>query len=118
VNASARSARPPAPSGQTVRRSPCVARPQDRGKFERFFGTVTTELLPDLPGHVVHGQPVRPPRLTLPQLDTAIRQWITGTYHQRSTSPQSTVALLQVDSERADYLMLADSHLLFGRTTG
>jgi len=34
------------------------------------------------------------------------------------SSPQSTVALLRVDSERADYLMLADSHLLLGRTTG
>jgi len=61
-------------------------RPQGRGKLERFFGTVTTQLLPDLPGHLVHGQPVRPPRLTLPQLDTAIRQWITGTYHQREHS--------------------------------
>jgi len=63
-----------------------AARPQGRGKHERFFGTLTTELLPDLPGQLVHGQPVRPPRLTLPQLDTAIRQWIIGTYHQREHS--------------------------------
>jgi len=60
-----------------------IARPQGRGKLERFFGTVTTELLPDLPGQLVHGQPASPPRLALPQLDAAIRQWIIGTYHQR-----------------------------------
>lgn len=34
------------------------------------------------------------------------------------SSPQSTVAMLRVDSERAEYLMLADSHLLLGRTRG
>ncbi len=34
------------------------------------------------------------------------------------SSPQATVAVLRVDSEHADYLMLADSHLLLGRTTG
>ena len=33
-----------------------VARPQGRGKIERFFGSVTTELLPDLPGHLAPGQ--------------------------------------------------------------
>ena len=35
-----------------------VARPQGRGKIERFFGTVTTELLPQLPGQLVRGRPV------------------------------------------------------------
>lgn len=63
-----------------------VARPQGRGKLERFFGTINTELLPDLPGHLVHGQPASPPGLSLPQLDSAIRQWITGTYHPRRHS--------------------------------
>ncbi len=63
-----------------------VARPQGRGKLEWFFGTVTTELLPDLPGHLVRGQPASSPRLTLPQLDAAVRQWIIGTYHQRTHS--------------------------------
>lgn len=29
-----------------------VARPQGRGKIERFFGTINTELLPTLPGHL------------------------------------------------------------------
>lgn len=63
-----------------------VARPQGRGKLERLFGTITTELLPDLPGHLVRGKPASPPRLTLPELDTAVRRWITGTYHQRPHS--------------------------------
>ena len=38
-----------------------VARPQGRGKIERLFGTITTELLPELPGHVVEGRPASPP---------------------------------------------------------
>lgn len=60
-----------------------VARPQGRGKVERFFGTLTRELLPELPGHLVDGRPVTPPRLTLPQLDAALGRWITITYHAR-----------------------------------
>lgn len=60
-----------------------VGRPQGRGKVERLFGGITTELLPELPGHLVHGRPVTPPRLTLPELDAAIGRFITGTYHVR-----------------------------------
>lgn len=60
-----------------------VGRPQGRGKIERLFGTITTGLLPDLPGHLVRGQPASPPRLTLPELDTTLHQWITRGYHQR-----------------------------------
>ena len=44
-----------------------VARPQGRGKIERLFGTLNTELLPELPGHLRHGQPVTMPRLSLAQ---------------------------------------------------
>lgn len=33
------------------------------------------------------------------------------------SSPQATVAILRVDPQHVDYLMLADSHLLLGRTT-
>jgi len=33
-----------------------VGRPQGRGKVERLFGTINTELLPELPGHLVHGE--------------------------------------------------------------
>ena len=38
--------------------------PRGRGKVERLFGTVTTELLPTLPGHIPpgnHGRPVTAP---------------------------------------------------------
>ena len=34
-----------------------VGRPQGRGKVERLFGTLNTELLPELPGHLVGGRP-------------------------------------------------------------
>ena len=57
-----------------------VARPQGRGKIERLFGTLNTELLPDLPGHLVEGRPVTPPRLTLAELDRAVGAFIAGTY--------------------------------------
>ena len=36
-------------------------KPRGRGKVERLFGTITTELLPTLPGHIPpgnHGKPV------------------------------------------------------------
>jgi putative transposase len=45
-----------------------VARPQGRGKVERIMGSITTELLPELPGHLVAGKLASPPALTLPQL--------------------------------------------------
>jgi putative transposase len=60
-----------------------VARPQGRGKIERLFGTLNTELLPELPGHLRHGQPVTIPRLSLAELDRVITAYITGTYHGR-----------------------------------
>lgn len=62
-----------------------AARPQGRGKVERLFGTITTELLPLLPGHLVHGKPATAPALTLPALDAARARWLTG-YHQRTHS--------------------------------
>ncbi|GGM17309.1 hypothetical protein GCM10011594_41710 [Nakamurella endophytica] len=60
--------------------------PRGRGKGERSFGTVTTELLPTLPGHIPagnHGRPVTPPVLTLTQPDEAVGEWAVGTYLQR-----------------------------------
>jgi putative transposase len=57
-----------------------VGRPQGRGKVERLFGTLTTELLPDLPGHLVGGRPATPPRLSLAELDRAVDAFIAGTY--------------------------------------
>ncbi len=61
-----------------------VARPQGRGKVERFFGTVNTELLADMPGRLASGGPVTPPRLTLSELDAAIRSFVTGRYNARA----------------------------------
>ena len=62
-----------------------VARPQGRGKLERFLGTVTTELLPLLPGYLVGGKPVTKAALTLAGLDEAFIAWLAG-YHQRPHS--------------------------------
>jgi putative transposase len=63
-----------------------VARPQGRGKIERIIGSITSELLPLLPGQLVRGKPTSPPRLTLPELDAAIGRWIIDDYHQRKHS--------------------------------
>ena len=60
-----------------------TARPQGRGKIERLFGTITSELLPELPGQLVAGAPASPPALTLPEVDDRIGRWILETYHQR-----------------------------------
>lgn len=70
-----------------------VARPQGRGKVERFFGTVNTELLAELPGHMTEGQRRPVPVLTLKDLDGALHSFVTGQYHQREhpeirTTPQ------------------------------
>ncbi len=63
--------------------------PQGRGKVERFFGTVTSELLPTLPGHIPHGtfgKPVTQPTLTLTALDAAIGRFVVGDYNARTHS--------------------------------
>ena len=69
---------------QLIHSTPGV--PRGRGKGERFFGSVTTELLPTLPGHIPpgnHGRPVTPAVMTLTQLDEAVGEWVVGTYLQR-----------------------------------
>jgi len=60
-----------------------VARPQGRGKIERLFGTINTELLPELPGYLAKGKPATPPKLLLAELDRAVGAFITETYHLR-----------------------------------
>lgn len=63
--------------------------PQGRGKIERFYGTVTTELLPHLPGHIPHGtngKPITPATLTLAQLDGIVERFIVTGYNQRRHS--------------------------------
>ncbi len=63
-----------------------VGRPQGRGKVERLFGTFNTELLPELPGHLVGSKPATTPSLSLAELDCAIGAFIAGTYHARPHS--------------------------------
>ncbi len=63
--------------------------PQGRGKIERFYGTITTELLPHLPGHIPHGTngaPITSPTLTLEQLDGIMERFIITDYNQRPHS--------------------------------
>jgi putative transposase len=60
-----------------------VGRPQGRGKIERFFGTLNTECLADLPGYLRRGTPVTPPRLSLPELDATIGDYVLDTYNHR-----------------------------------
>jgi putative transposase len=67
-----------------------IARPQGRGKIERLFGTINTELLPGLPGHLAPRQRHPVPALTLDQLDTAIGHFITDTYLPRIHSELRT----------------------------
>jgi putative transposase len=60
-----------------------IARPQGRGKIERLFGTLNSELLPELPGHIVKGKPTSTPKLSLAELDRAVTAYIANTYHVR-----------------------------------
>ena len=62
-----------------------VGRPQGRGKIERFFGTINTELLAALPGHLGPGSRTPQPVLDLPGLDRAIGDFI-STYNDRPHS--------------------------------
>lgn len=59
-----------------------VARPQGRGKIERFYGTINTELLPTLAGHLAPGQRQPEPALNLSQLDDAIGRFILEYNHR------------------------------------
>ena len=63
-----------------------VGRPQGRGKVERFFGTINTELLSGLAGYLVKGKAASPPALSLAELDATLMAFIVGTYNQRPHS--------------------------------
>lgn len=69
-----------------------VARPQGRGKIERFFGTVNTELLSTLPGQLGPGSRKPLPKLDLPGLDQAIGSFIADynarTHRELGLSPR------------------------------
>jgi len=60
-----------------------VGRPQGRGKIERFFGTLHTECLAELPGYLSQGKPATPPKLSLPELDATLGDYVLGTYNHR-----------------------------------
>lgn len=75
-----------------------VGLPQGRGKIERFFGTINTELLATLPGHLGPGNRTPTPALDLPALDRAIGAFIT-TYSGR---PHSELGLSPRDAWVAD----------------
>ncbi|RFA06574.1 transposase [Subtercola boreus] len=62
-----------------------VGRPQGRGKIERFFGTINTELLSTLPGHIGPGARAPQPVLNLTELNQAIGAFI-GVYNARPHS--------------------------------
>lgn len=66
-----------------------VGVPQGRGKIERFYGTITTQLLPHLPGHIpygTNGTPTSPPALTMKQLDAILERFIVEEYNARPHS--------------------------------
>jgi len=60
-----------------------VGRPQGRGKIERFFRTLNTEVLPTLPGHLAADVPKPRPSIDLPALDQAIGEFI-AQYNERT----------------------------------
>jgi len=62
-----------------------LGRPQGRGKIERFFGTINTELLAALPGYLGPGSRAPQPVLDLPGLAREIGAFIT-TYNDRTHS--------------------------------
>jgi len=71
---------------QLIHSTPGV--PQGRGKIERFFGTVTTQLLPGLPGHLAAGAPPAAPAglLVLAELDAALERFVVEDYLAREHS--------------------------------
>ena len=94
--------------------------PQGRGKIERLFGTITTELLPELCGFLPPSGagPPSPPRLSLAELDAALGHWISVSYHARPHSETKIAPLerwaaggwlprLPESLEQLDLLLLA-----------
>lgn len=60
-----------------------VGRTQGRGKIERFFGTINTELSSELPGALKIGEPASPPRLSLSDLEGAVKTFVRSAYNAR-----------------------------------
>lgn len=66
-----------------------IARPQGRGKCERFFGTINTEVLATLPGHLAPGARRPDPVLSVTDLDQRIGEFVT-VYNDRVHSEIGT----------------------------
>ena len=60
------------------------ARPQGRGKIERFFQTVNQMLLSELSGYLLDKQLASSPSLSIPNMIGHFEQFIHETYHQRN----------------------------------
>ncbi|MGO1568614.1 MAG: Mu transposase C-terminal domain-containing protein [Brachybacterium sp.] len=105
-----------------------VARPQGRGKIERFFGTVNTELLAELPGYIAHGHPVPTPKLSLAELDTALEGFVAiyneRTHSELGVSPRSAwiaegwLPRMPESLEKLDGLLLTVAHTRVVRRDG
>lgn len=67
--------------------------PQGRGKLERLFGTIASELLPGLPGQLPpdSSRPVTPPALSLADLDHLIGRFLVEDYNHRAHSETKAV---------------------------
>jgi putative transposase len=57
--------------------------PRGRGRIERFFQTINQLFLCTLPGYAPNGAPPGASLLTLPELDTRLRDFLLDDYHQR-----------------------------------
>lgn len=77
-----------------------IARPRGRGKIERLFRAINTELLAELFGNFLNGKPVSSRRQTLSRLDTAIGAHIMATYIVR---PHRAIGVPRVDAWRGYY---------------
>lgn len=63
-----------------------VGQPRGRGRIERFFGTLNTRCLAELPGYLTPDGPPAKPGMTLAQLDAALRRFMVEIYNH---SPHS-----------------------------
>ena len=93
-----------------------VGQPRGRGRIERFFGTLNTCCLADLPGYLAPGASPKP-SLTMAQLETALRHFIIETYnhtpHSTTKQPPETrwrqggfLPQMPVSLEQLDLLLL------------
>lgn len=58
-----------------------VGQPRGRGRIERFFGTLNTCCLAELPGYIAPDGPRAKPSITFAQLDAALRRFMVEIYH-------------------------------------